>query len=278
MQGGDLLQNLGDTLTELSKNLLFSLTQWSSRIFATTHIEGNYWIILDILVTAFIIYWFLSKIMESKAVRVLYGIIIIILLLIVGHLLNLATLNWLLKYLGVILVVAIPIIFQPEIRAALDKLGRAGFANNHKFTRQTLSEILTAVQTIQQRHLGAVIALERKIPLSEYNKSGHTLNADVSQELILSIFTPPSPLHDGAVLISGNKLIAAGCVLPVSEEKEQWGARHRAARTLSRHTDALVIVISEERGVISVAFESELESSLTMTDIKQIIEKLFHLN
>src|SRR3972149_1105726 len=149
MQGGDLLQNLGDTLTELSKNLLFSLTQWSSRIFATTHIEGNYWIILDILVTAFIIYWFLSKIMESKAVRVLYGIIII---------------------------------FQPEIRAALDKLGRAGFANNHKFTRQTLSEILTAVQTIQQRHLGAVIALERKIPLSEYNKSGHTLNADVSQE------------------------------------------------------------------------------------------------
>lgn len=272
-----MLNNLGAILTEAAKQMLFSISQWSNRVLGGMKIEGNYWIILDIVIVAFIIYWFLSKILESKAVRILYGIIILVSLLVVGHFLNLLTLNWLLKYLSLMLVVAIPIIFQPEIRSALDKLGRAGFSGRPRFSRKDLEELIQALETLAQHKIGAIIVLERKIPLKEYAKTGHLLHADISRELILSIFETHSPLHDGAIIISGGKVIAAGCMLPMPQEKESLGARHRSARYLTTHTDALAVIVSGERGSISVAFEGEMESGVSLKQVRYALEKIFSL-
>lgn len=266
------------TLSELARTVIFQISQWSHRVLVGMEIEGNYWIILDILVVTFIIYWFLSKILESKAVRVLYGIIIVIVLLFLGHFLNLLTMNWLLKYLGLMLVVAVPIIFQPEIRSALDKLGSFGSSKRTSFSKKSLEEILIAISFLAKKRIGAAIAIERRIPLKEYTKSGHDLHADVTKELIVSIFSLTSPLHDGAMIISADKIIAAGCMLPVPEEKDTLGARHRAAKDLSKHTDTIVLVISEERGTISVAFDGDLEMDLKLKEIKNILEKVFNLN
>ncbi len=273
-----MFEQILNTLAELAKSIVFAISQWSSRVLVGMQIEGNYWwVILDIIIVAFIVYWFLSKILESKAVRILYGIIILIALLVLGHFLNLLILNWLLKYLGLMLIVAIPIIFQPEIRSALDKLGRVGVSKKSKFSKKTLAELLSALNYLINNKIGATIAIERKIPLKEYAKSGHSLHADVFKELIVSIFTPSSPLHDGAIIISGNKIITSGCVLPVPEDQDTLGARHRAAKYLSAETDAVVLVISGESGALSLAFEGELEQDLEMKEINKILTKLFRL-
>ncbi len=273
-----MFETILSTLAEFGKNLVFAISQWSNRVLVGMQIEGNYWwVILDIIIVAFIVYWFLSKILESKAVRILYGIIILIALLLLGHFLNLLTLSWLLKYLGLMLIVAIPIIFQPEIRSALDKLGRIGMSKKSKFSKKTLGELLPALNHLISNKIGATIAIERKVPLKEYAKSGHSLYADVSKELIVSIFTPNSPLHDGAIIISGDKIITLGCILPVPEEKDSLGARHRAAKYLSAETDAVVLVISEERGTLSLAFEGELEQDLAIKEINEILIKIFRL-
>jgi len=270
-----LLQQISNTLSDIFKSLVFAVSQWSGRVLPGMHIKGNYWIILDIVIVAFIIYWFLSKILESKAVRILYGIIILIVLLLLGYFLNLLTLNWLLKYLGLMLVVAVPIIFQPELRSALDKLGRFGLSGRSKFSQDDLAEILLACQHLLKKGAGAIIAIERKVPLIEYAKSGHVLHADISKELMVSIFSTTSPLHDGAVIISGNKIIAAGCMLPVHDHKDNLGARHRAAKTLTCDSDAVVVIISEERNTMSLAFEGEIEIDLELKEIKNILEKIF---
>jgi len=267
-----------NTLAELGKNLVFIISQWSSRVLVGMKIEGNYWIILDIVVVAFIIYWFLSRILESKAVRILYGFIILIALLLLGHFLNLLILNWFLKYLSLMLIIAIPIIFQSEIRSALDKLGRIGMAKNSKFSKGTLAELLSALKFLVDNKIGATIVIEKKVPLKEYTKSGHNLYADVSKELIISIFSPNSLLHDGAVIISGDKIITAGCMLPVPEEKDLLGARHRVAKYLSTETDAVILVISEERGTLSLALDGELEQNLTIEEINKILVKIFRLS
>jgi len=272
---GAMLNQISNTLAEIFKSLVFAITQWANRVLPGMHIKGNYWIILDIFIVAFIIYWFLSKILESKAIRILYGIIILIVLLLLGHFLNLLTLNWLLKYLGLMLVVAIPIIFQPELRSALDKLGRFGFSGRAKFSPTDLQEILLACRHLLKNGAGALIAIERKVPLKEYAKSGQVLHADISKELIASIFNSGSPLHDGALIISGNKIIAAGCMLPIHDHKDNLGARHRAARTLTGDTDAVVVLISEERQTMSLAFEGEIEVDLELDEVKNIIEKIF---
>ena len=137
--------------------------------------------------------------------------------------------------------------------------------------------MLSALNYLINNKIGATIAIERKIPLKEYAKSGHSLHADVFKELIVSIFTPSSPLHDGAIIISGNKIITSGCVLPVPEDQDTLGARHRAAKYLSAETDAVVLVISGESGALSLAFEGELEQDLEMKEINKILTKLFRL-
>jgi len=267
-----LFTQILNTFAELARTVIFEISQWSQRVFVGVKIEGNYWIILVI------IYWFLSKVLASKAVRILYGLILLIILLLLGNFLNLLTLSWLLKYLGLILVVAIPIIFQPEIRSALDKLGSFGISKRHKFSSHSLKEILYALDFLIKNKSGAMVAIERKIPLKEYSKTGQLLHADISKELIFSIFSNHSPLHDGAIIISGDKIIAAGCMFPVPEEKDTLGARHRAAKALSLETDAVVLIISEERGTISLAFEGELETDLSLKEINNILEKIFSLD
>jgi uncharacterized protein (TIGR00159 family) len=272
------LQNqILQTLGSASKSALIQITQWSHNVLSGMKIQGNYWIILDILITTFIIYWFLSKILESKAVRIFYGILIIFALLLIGHFLNLMTVNWIYQYLGTILAFSILIIFQPEIRLSLDKLGRFGFPGSSKLSQKSMDEILQSLKILHEQKIGAVIAIERKVPVQEYAKSGHTLHADISKELLISIFEPKSPLHDGAVLISNDKIISSGTMFPMPEEKENFGARHRSAKSFSNHTDAVVLVVSGETGSISVCLEGEMESDLKIEEVKKILTHVFKI-
>jgi len=272
-----VFNQLGQTLAELGRTILNQIFNWSHNVLANMKIQNNYWIILDILLSGFIIYWFLSKILQSKAVRIFYGIIIVSILLSLGYFLNLMTLNWMLKYLGPMAAIIILIIFQPEIRSALDKLGRFGLPGSSKLSKDSLEAILETIQFLSENKIGAIIAIERKIPLKEYAKSGHTLHADISKELLLSIFSPKSPLHDGAVLISNDKVIASGCMFPMPEDKDVFGARHRSAKSFSDYTDAAVLVVSGESGSISMALEGEMESGLDISEVKKILVRAFKI-
>lgn len=238
----------------------------------------NPFAILDILLVALILYLVYLLLKETRALRILYGIFILAVIFFVGKFFQLAALNYVLQYLFTMIIVAIPIVFQPELRAFLEKVGRAqiigDFANlKRKEIAQVIEEITGAVDILSHNKIGALIVLAQKTGLREYIETGTKLDASVTQDLILSIFTPKTPLHDGAVIISGDKIIAAGCTLPLSEERYNFtiGTRHKAAIGLSQQSDAIIIVVSEERGSISLAYNGILSQNLDLERLEQLI-------
>lgn len=238
---------------------------------------------LDILIVALLFYWIYFFLRETRAMRILYGIAILGFLLLVGRILELTLLNFVMKYLIASILIAIPVVFQPELRAALEKLGRTRFVGSSlplmsKIDIETTTDTLVrSVMGLARRRIGALIVLTGKTGLRDFIETGVVLNADLSRELLWNIFTPKSPLHDGAVIVSGNKIVAASARLPLSEEQfaETLGTRHRAAIGLSAQTDALVIVVSEETGRVSIATGGALTPNLAEEELRQKI-KLFH--
>ncbi len=238
----------------------------------------NPFAILDIVLVALILYLGYLLLKETRALRIVYGIFILAIIFFVGKFFQLAALNYVLQYLFTMIIVAIPIVFQPELRAFLEKVGRAqiigDFASlKRKEIAQVIKEITGAVDILSHNKIGALIVLTQKTGLREYIETGTKLDATVTQDLILSIFTPKTPLHDGAVIISGNKIIAAGCTLPLSEERYNFtiGTRHKAAIGLSQQSDAIIIVVSEERGSISLAYNGILSQNLDLERLEQLI-------
>lgn len=205
---------------------------------------------------------------ETRALRILYGIFVLAAIYLVGQVFNLVALNFLLRSVFAVTLVAIPVVFQPELRAALERLGRGQVlsglrANNKKDSLEAaLDDLIKEVRLLSDNKVGALIVLERTTGLKDLIDSGISLNADLSAELLGSIFNRKSPLHDGAVVIRGQKVLAASVFLPLSEEIEDTslGTRHRAALGLSKETDALVIIVSEETGRISLAIRGKLDS------------------
>jgi diadenylate cyclase len=183
--------------------------------------------------------------------------------MLIGRLMNLVLLNWILQYIMAMLVVAIPIVFQPELRNALERLGRTRFIKD--FGRGTqlnvVNEVLAAVDILSKQKIGALIVFQRKTGLREYIERGAELDAVVSAELLLSIFFPRSPLHDGAVIISGSKIVAASVTLPVSdfEASSKMGTRHRAGLGITENSDAVSVIVSEETGNVSLAADGAIE-------------------
>jgi len=233
-------------------------------------------IILDILITAFLFYLLYLLIRETRAWRIFLGLLVVLLVMLMSKLLGLSTLNWIFKYFLTMLVVAIPVVFQPELRAALEKLGRirlSEFPQKGKDLERIVDEIVTACDTLAKTETGALIAIQRRTGLKDYAETGTPLNADLSSLLLLNIFQKRAPLHDGAVIVVGNKIKAAGCLLPLDDTrvKSSFGARHQAAFALSKETDALVIVVSEEKGEISLAKEGKMFLSLSPFDLKQAL-------
>jgi diadenylate cyclase len=228
--------------------------------------------LLDIVATSVLIYYLLLLIRGTRAVQILTGVLVLIALLGVANLLHLLVLGTILWFIAVGGVVTIPIIFQPELRRALEQLGRGGFFHfsddEHARSRtedRVMATLAKAAFLLSRNKYGALIVVEQQTGLKEFVESGTTLNAELSAELLLSIFVPRSPLHDGAVIVRENIIEAAGCFLPLADQpltERRLGTRHRAGLGLSEQTDAVVIVVSEETGGISVAREGKLSRAI----------------
>jgi diadenylate cyclase len=236
--------------------------------------------VIDILLVAYIFYRLMLIIKGTRAVQIILGIVtLIIITFLAQEVLYLRTLSWLFDKFWLATMVILAVVFQPEIRSALAQLG------SHRWGKILLpselgfvNEIVEAVREFNQKHIGALVVLERETGLRNYIESGTIINAHVSRELVLSIFNPNSPLHDGAVIVENARLIAAGCVLPLSHDpgiSKILGTRHRAAVGLSEISDAIVIVVSEETGKISLARDGKLESDVDIEDLRHRLLNIF---
>lgn len=223
--------------------------------------------VLDILLVAFIIYELLRFVRGTHAVQIAVGVLVLALLYWVSTLFNLQTVNWLLRNFLPVLMFGIIVIFQSEIRKALAHLGRTPFVGSAAKRQKAgvIDEVVLAATTLSSQRTGAILALEREIGLRSYIETGINLDAELTYDLLVNIFHPATPLHDGAVIVQGNRVAAAACFLPLTVNPElsrTLGSRHRAAIGLSEDTDAVAVVVSEETGAISVVEAGEIKRGL----------------
>lgn len=231
---------------------------------------------VDIVIVAVIIYYVFLFIKGTKATKIIYGVIFLVIILLLGRLFNLQTLNWAQRHITTFIIVAIPIVFQPELRRALEKLGRAKIlskSTNTKTLGKLLNEILKAVKVLKKNNVGALIVIMRDTGLEEYIETGTRINSVLSSELLLNLFYPNSPLHDGAVIVQNDEILAAGAMLPLSEGEYSYthGTRHRAGIGITEETDAISIIVSEERGLISVCKNGKLTENISLDDLEKFI-------
>tara|TARA_Y100001968_G_C19408034_1_gene744766 strand:+ start:1055 stop:1873 length:819 start_codon:yes stop_codon:yes gene_type:complete len=240
--------------------------------------------ILDILVVALMFYALLIIVRGTQAVNLLRGVIVLIILVVVfSGLFQLRAVSWLLRATLPALLLAIPVIFQPEIRRALTSLGRAGswitVRGRYEQVMVVIQCISRASERLSQNRYGGLIVIEREIGLQEYIDTGVNLNATISAELLVQIFHKDTPLHDGATVVRGEQLVAAACVMPLSTntkvEERRYGLRHRAAIGITESSDAVAVIISEETGSISVAYNGRMIRKITHTRLSNILEAFY---
>ena len=238
--------------------------------------------IIDILVVAFIFYKGYMLIKETRAEQLLKGIAFIIILIPISGIFNLSMLYFILSKTLTIGIISVVIIFQPEIRRALEHLGRSAFEDKHGFVDKEqrniyVNEIVNAVSNLADSKTGALIAIEQGTGLGEIISSGTIIEAKITSNLLENIFVVNTPLHDGATIIGKDKILAAGCVLPLTNNKEinkKLGTRHRAGIGLSEISDALVIIVSEETGIISLAINGRLTRNYDKDRLRSILLKI----
>lgn len=240
--------------------------------------------ILDILLVASILFWTLYLMRGTRAVPLLRGVItLIIAITILTNMVRLRAFGWLTQQALPALLVAIPVIFQQELRHALERLGRAGAvigrsSGNRAALEKTLSATVQACLLLANQHHGALIVLERETGLQEFAETGVLLDAAITPELLATIFNPHTVLHDGAVIVRRGRILAAACVLPLSTAflaDRQLGLRHRAALGITEESDAIAIVVSEERGTISVAHNGRIIRNLDAKRLDTVLQAFF---
>jgi len=235
--------------------------------------------VLDILAIAVLIYLALVLLRGTVAITLLRGVVILIVaVLILAQVLELTVLQFVLRNALPAVLIALAIVFQPELRRFLERLGRTGLwlrAPRHTYDQTVDLVAQTAMELAQRRH-GALIVLERETGLEDYAETGVKLDALVSRELLMGIFYPNSPLHDGATIVRGNRVVAAGCTLPLSQrlEGEGGGLRHRAALGLAETTDAVCVVVSEEAGQVSVAANGRILWGLDERQLRAVLRSI----
>jgi diadenylate cyclase len=238
------------------------------------------WDVIDILIVSLLIYEALKLIRGTRAMQMAIGSLLVLLLLYISQAFPLRTVGWLIRNLLAYVVFAAIVLFQSDIRRALSHLGRAPFfraLGRSERTAETMEEVITAAGMLAKARVGAIIAFEREIGLRNYVESGIPVDARVSYDLITTIFQPTTPLHDGAVIISEERIAAASCFLPLTVNPlldKDLGTRHRAAIGLTEETDALAVVVSEERGEISLARQGRLSRGLTPDDLRSRLRTL----
>jgi diadenylate cyclase len=236
--------------------------------------------LVDITLMSIILYRLLLIIKGTRAVQMLIGLGVLLFASLLSSHFQLYTVDWLIQSFWAQIVIAIIIIFQPEIRRALAQMGETPFLETLTSAEElkSLEEIVRATIALSNRKIGALIAIERDTSLKDFVEMGTPLDAKVSKEVLLSIFHPTSPIHDGAVVIKGNRIVAAGCFLPITMSPEisrSLGTRHRAGLGLTEETDAVVIIVSEETGVVSMAMHGKLEKPLDMGTLRDVLTDLF---
>ncbi|MBE0425868.1 MAG: TIGR00159 family protein [Nitrospirae bacterium] len=237
--------------------------------------------LVDIILISIILYRLLLMIKGTKAAHMLVGLGVLLLASIFSRHFAFYTLDWLIQSFWTHIVIAIIVLFQPEIRRALAQMGETTpFLPSLTSAEElkSLEEIVRATIALSNRKIGALIAIERETSLKNFVEIGTPLDAKVSKEVLISIFHPTSPIHDGAVVIKGNRIVAAGCFLPITTSPEiskSFGTRHRAGMGLSEETDAVVIIVSEETGSISMAINGKLEKHLDMGTLRDSLTELF---
>lgn len=240
------------------------------------------WSVVDILVVAYIFYKGYMLMKETRAEQLLKGIILVVILIPISYLFRLEMLYYILNKTLTIGVLAIVIIFQPEIRRALEHIGRTAFEDMYNIQdkeerNNVINEIVTAVSNLAEEKTGALIAIEQGTGMGEIISTGTILDANITANLLENLFVVNTPLHDGSVIIRKNKILAAGCVLPLTNDNninKKLGTRHRAAIGLSENSDALVIVVSEETGTISLAINGRLTRNYDKEKLKVILLKI----
>lgn len=234
--------------------------------------------VADILIITILIYWVINQIRGTRAVQMLIGLLVVAALFAASQYFELYTLSWILNnFLSSILLVIV-ILFQADIRRALTRVGRGTlFGGDRQQRNEMIEEVARAAVLLATKRVGAIIALEREVGLSEYLEAGTRLDARVSRELIVSIFLPTSPIHDGAVVIRRGRITAAGCFLPLTSSQvvsRSLGSRHRAAIGLTEETDAAVIVVSEEEGQISLVREGRITRDMDAGSLRTALAQL----
>jgi diadenylate cyclase len=228
----------------------------------------------DIVVVAFCIYWLLMRIKGTRAAQMALGLLMLVLVWRLSDLFGLATLGFLLdNFLSSGLLILI-VIFQADIRRALSRVGRGLFSAARTQDPHTIEEIVRAAQVLVARRSGALLALERHVQLDEFVESGVRIDAELSRDLLVSIFQPHSPLHDGAVLVRRGRVVSAGCILPLALRGDlppELGTRHRAALGLTEETDAIVLVVSEETGRMSLVVGGEIHQDLDGPNLRRAL-------
>ena len=238
-------------------------------------------LILDLAIVIFLLYCFFKMVKGSRAWQLIKGIALLIIATWVSGLLNLKILNWILTGIMNLGVIAIIVIFQPELRRALEQLGTNKLTKFFGIdkdvstkTKEDIYKVVIAATELAKTKTGALIVFERDIKIQDVAATGIPMNADVSPQLLVNIFEPKTPLHDGAVVIAGNKIVSAACVLPLADDKDiakELGTRHRAAIGISKESDSIVVIVSEETGKISVAKDGTLIADVREDVLKKIL-------
>jgi diadenylate cyclase len=239
--------------------------------------------IIDILLVAIIIYFLTKFIISRRAGKLALGVLIFMVFLLLSEVLEMKALHFILAALASVGIVALIIIFQPEIRTILEKFGAVSFIKNFTETKNSktknaiISSLCEGVEQLANSYTGALIVIERSVQLADEVKSGTIINADVSPTLMRSIFFNKSPMHDGAIIVRGGRIYAAGCFLPISTQEnivKELGSRHRSAIGMSENSDAVVVVVSEETGTISVAIDGQLKRNYDRMNLEEELNKL----
>lgn len=230
--------------------------------------------IIDIAIISYAVYKLFSLLRNTRAEQVLKGFIIVLIFASIADIFHLNTVSWLMNQFLTVALIFIIVLFQPELRSALERLGRGRrlfIPDSRKDDERTVNEIVSAMGSLSRQKIGALVVLERKVGLSDIIESGTMLGADVSSELLINIFIPNTPLHDGAVIIENDTIQAAACYLPLTNSNtvsKELGTRHRAAIGISERSDCVVVVVSEETGTISIVENGTINRYMDEVSLK----------
>jgi diadenylate cyclase len=248
-------------------------------LFLETFPRLTFWDVLDILIVAFLFYKVFTYLAETRAIQILVGLFVLLVLSVFAKFLHLYALSFIFNNLLTIGIFALIIIFQPEIRRILARIGEKQFGvfSSVEEAEKVIEEIVRACATMSEDRIGALIVIEREINVDNYVESGTVVNGEVSKELLVTIFWPGTPLHDGAVTIKRNRIHKAGAFLPLSLNQslpQTLGTRHRAAIGITEETDAVAVVVSEETGAVSVSYSGKLIKNLDPQKLKKVLKGL----